>query len=537
MSRHSDVRTESALARELAALNDARELGEGRLDDAALQQVYDVLERATSRRSLSADHTVVGFFGATGSGKSSLFNAVAGTDAARVAVRRPTTSEPLAMVWQPDGSAPLLDWLEVSERREGGPVPGLTDGGGGLVLLDLPDFDSVQRAHRETVERLAGQVDVLVWVVDPQKYADAAIHNDFIRPFSAHAAVTLIVLNQVDRLAMSEVKPVLESLSSILDGDGLGKVSVLGVSAVTGEGVDKLRREVAAVVKSKQAQSARLAADVAVAAERLGSVAGTGSAAGIHQQDRKALAAGLGEAVHVETVVSAVRTSYRLEATRRTGWPVTRWVSRFRKDPLRRLSLRREGASEVNRTSLPPAGPAEQAQLDSAVRGFADAVSDGASGPWRASIRAAARSNRAALPEALDQAVASTDLKANTRAWWWPVFSVIQWLALLVAVGGLVWLGVLAALGYFQMPVPEAPRVEGWPLPTLMVAAGLVVGIFLAVTSRFLAAAGSRGRAAAARRRLRDSVSGTAGSLVVDPAEAEIVRHRAFQDALAAAGG
>lgn len=226
MSRHRHTRAESTLDRSLVALNEARELGEGRLDDATLGQVYGVLARASSRRSLSADHTVVGFFGATGSGKSSLFNAVAGTDAAQVAVRRPTTNEPLAMVWGMAGSAPLLDWLEVADRREGTPVPGLLDDAGGLVLLDLPDFDSVQLGNRAIVERLAGQVDVLVWVVDPQKYADAAVHNDFIRPFSSHAAVTLVVLNQVDKLAPAEVKPVLDSLATILEHDGLGKAQV-----------------------------------------------------------------------------------------------------------------------------------------------------------------------------------------------------------------------------------------------------------------------------------------------------------------------
>lgn len=536
MSRHRDARAESALARRLEALNEARELGEGRLEDASLQQVYDVLERATSRRSLSAEHTVVGFFGATGSGKSSLLNAVAGTDVARVAVRRPTTSEPLAVVWQPEGSAPLLDWLEVADRHEGGPVPGLGDQGSGLVLLDLPDFDSVQRANRETAERLAGQVDVLVWVVDPQKYADAAIHNEFIRPFSAHAAVTFVVLNQVDRLSLPEVKPVLESLSSILDRDGLGTVSVLGVSAVTGEGVGELRRRVAAVAKARQAQSARLAADVGVAAERLRTAAGVGAPAGIHQQDRKALAAGLAESAHVETVVTAVRDSYRLEAVKHTGWPVTRWMSRFRRDPLRRLSLRRAGSPEVNRTSLPPAGAAETARLDSAVRDFADTASEGASGPWRASIRAAARSNRPTLPDALDQAIAAADLFSNRRAWWWPVFSILQWLALLGVVGGLGWLGVLAVLGYFQMPVPEVPRAEGWPLPTLMVLAGVAVGIILAVASRFIAAAGARGRARRARKRLHEGVAAAAQELVVAPAEAEIARCQAFHEALDAAG-
>ncbi|POH59777.1 GTPase [Arthrobacter glacialis] len=535
MSRHRQVRAESTLARQLAALNEAMELGEGRVDDAALEQVFGVLERASSRRSLSADHTVVGFFGATGSGKSSLFNAVAGTDAARVAVRRPTTSEPLAMVWGMAGSSPLLDWLEVAERREGATVPSLVDDAGGLVLLDLPDFDSVQLRNREIVQRLAGQVDVLVWVVDPQKYADAAIHNEFIKPFSAHAAVTLVVLNQVDKLAPHEVKPVLESLSAILDRDGLGSVKVLAVSALTGDGMPELRQRIAAVVKAKAAQGARLAADVTVAAERLAQAAGDGDAAGVHQQDRKQLAAGLAEAVHVESIAAAVRTSFRLEASKRTGWPATRWLTRFRRDPLRRMSLRRDDAPELNRTSLPPAGAAELARMDSSVRDFSDAASAGSSGPWRSSIRAAARSNRDGLPDALDQAVASTDLKANSRAWWWPVFSVIQWVALVWAVGGLLWLGVLAALGYFQLPVPETPKVEGWPLPTLMVLTGVVVGIFLAITSKFLALAGGKGRAALARRRLRESVAGVSQTLVEEPTEAEIGRYRAFQEALAAA--
>lgn len=59
------------------------------------------------RRALSGDHTVVGFFGATGSGKTSLFNAVVGEDLGKAAARRPTTSSPLAAIWEPDGSEEL----------------------------------------------------------------------------------------------------------------------------------------------------------------------------------------------------------------------------------------------------------------------------------------------------------------------------------------------------------------------------------------------------------------------------------------------
>ena len=241
MSRHGAAAEASRLDRRLSALNEARELAAGALPDDVLDGVLQVLDRASSRRSLSADHTVVGFFGATGSGKSSLFNAVSGEEIATAAVRRPTTSEPLAGIWGAEGSEELLDWLEVRNRHHATPVPGFADEGTGLILLDLPDFDSTRAANREIVERMVGLVDVLVWVLDPQKYADAAVHNDFLTPLASHGAVTLVVLNQIDRLPERDVPPVLESLKAILARDGLGKVQVIGASAVVGTGVDKVR--------------------------------------------------------------------------------------------------------------------------------------------------------------------------------------------------------------------------------------------------------------------------------------------------------
>ena len=230
MNRRGGQRKRSRLQGRLDALGRARELAEGVLPDAALEDVLGVLERARSRRALSADHTVVGFFGATGSGKSTLFNAVNGAEIATAAARRPTTSEPLASVWGADGSEPLLDWLDVRSRHLADPVDGFADDDTGLILLDLPDFDSTRTANREIVQRLVGMVDVLVWVLDPQKYADAAVHNGFLAPLASHGAVTLVVLNQVDRLPAADVEPVLESLRGILaarrTGQGTGPCGV-----------------------------------------------------------------------------------------------------------------------------------------------------------------------------------------------------------------------------------------------------------------------------------------------------------------------
>jgi len=141
-------------------------------------------------------------------------------------------------------------------------------------------------------------------------------------------------------------------------------------------------------------------------------------------------------------------------------------------------------------------------------REFADAASAGAPGPWRAAIRGAAREGREALPDALDQAIAGTDLMASRKSWWWGVFNVVQWLALSTVLGGLGWLGVLAGLGYLQMPVPEVPKVEGWPIPTLMIVGGVVLGIFLALTAGFIGAGAARVRAARAGKRLTVAVGG-----------------------------
>src|SRR5699024_10089063 len=82
---------------------------------------------------------------------------------------------------------------------------------------------SVQSTNRSVAERMTGLVDVLVWVTDPQKYADAVIHQEFVRPFAGHDAVTVLVLNQVDRLREDERGPVLDSLAQLARAAALGR--------------------------------------------------------------------------------------------------------------------------------------------------------------------------------------------------------------------------------------------------------------------------------------------------------------------------
>ncbi|MDF9277970.1 50S ribosome-binding GTPase [Arthrobacter sp. EH-1B-1] len=549
MSRHRGEGSSSRLQVRLESLNAARELAEGRVDEDQLGAVYEVLDRASSRRSLSSAHTVVGIFGPTGSGKSSLLNALTGTDLARVAARRPTTAEPLAVIWNEDGTEDLLDWLQVPNRHvmpdgaqllavSGDRRRGSSDGGvdGGLILLDLPDFDSTELGHRVIVERLAGQVDVLLWITDPQKYADAALHREFLEPLATHESVILVALNQSDRLSESDLTQVTGSLKQILAAEGHGSAVVHTVSALTGTGLGGLAEEIRTIVRRKEAATGRLSADVDVAVESLQKFSGP-ELPPPSKAARAALSDRLAGATGADAVIDAVVRSYRRDAHAVTGWPVTRWLGRLRSDPLRRLNLRRGDVQDfVGRTSLPEPGPAQRASVDRALRTFGDELSAGAVEPWRTAIRDAAKSPEPELLEHLDEAVARTDFASGSRAWWWPVAGVLQWFFLAAMVVGIGWLALLAALAFLQFPVPESPTVEGIPVPTLLAVGGVAAGIAIGILCAGLARLGARRRGKRVRRRLVASISETTETVAVGPAAAEIERYNGFVRAVAAAG-
>ncbi|OLO49934.1 ABC transporter, partial [Actinomyces oris] len=74
-----------------------------------LTRARDVLTQASHRRRLAPETTVAALLGATGSGKSSLANALTGSEVSRTARTRPTTTQPLAIV--PDTAAEATELL------------------------------------------------------------------------------------------------------------------------------------------------------------------------------------------------------------------------------------------------------------------------------------------------------------------------------------------------------------------------------------------------------------------------------------------
>ncbi len=525
----------------IEGLEAAAAAGRGRLDDAVLDQAETIAARAAGRLKLSADHTVVAIAGATGSGKSSTFNALTGLELSSIGVRRPTTSWATACVWGSAGAEELLEWLGIPPRHQTMRDSMLDTRHAdreleGVVLMDLPDHDSTEVSHHLEVDRLVLLADLLVWVLDPQKYADAAVHDRYLAPLASHAGVMVIVLNHIDTVPDDRRQAMVDDVRRLLDLDGLAASPVFAVSARDGIGVDELRAEIASRVTDKKLTRQRIEADLRAAAGALDEASGEGKPRELSRKRVAELETALADAAGVPIVVDAVERSTRLRARRATTWPVVSLLSRFRSDPLKRVDLELGDAgaalSGSRRRQLPETTPVQRARVDTEVRALADDASAGLGAPWVESVRRASTSRTAELGDRLDGALAGTDLGVAKLPVWAGLVRVLQWLLILTALGGAVWTAVLAAGGSLS---DEEYQLAGLPIPLLMLVGGVVLGIVVALVCRVLVGGTARSRAAAAEERLHDAVHEVAHELVVAPVSAELAAYSEVRAGLATA--
>lgn len=480
-----------------------------------IEAVQDLQERIETRRTLAPTTLVVALAGTTGAGKSSLFNSLAGADLSQVGVLRPTTSSPVAAIFgSPEsGVGKLLDWLDVKDRSS---VPAFGAEDERLVLIDLPDIDSITASNREVAERYLAVVDVIVWVVDPEKYADSRVHDEYLRPFASLAPVMDIVINQVDRLTESETAAAVADLRHRLRAAGINS-EVLPTAVRTGAGVEALRARLRERAAARKDQVARLELDARTTAEELGrshpftkrDQARTESAITAFEQE-------VPEIVGARQFAAAASGEYRHLLRRRTAWPPLRIIHNSRPYPPR---------SELHTDHLSqPVG-----RLLVGLEG---------TGGWHRVLRKEVADERlsnqlrAYRPEAL----------SITPPRWTRAASALGWFSILLVVAAVAMFGIEIAVRYFGFslppaldPVPADPPYPALPALPWSAAVGAIAVIVTVLISAGVAIARrvSAGRfRARVFRRVSGDVTRIVTEIVTDPLREQVRSAAKYRDAL-----
>ena len=538
----------------LAALD---ALGEGiaaaRVLGLDVARAAEVEQEASERLGIAPDAYVVALIGGTGVGKSTLLNGLAGAEVSPASARRPTTGAPVAWVAADalEEVRPLLARLGVTDARTHA-----TSDLGRVVILDLPDVDSLEAGHRAIVSDLLPKIDVVAWVTDPEKYADAILHDAFLRDWMARLDRQIVVLNKADRLdpaALAEVRRDLEGLVARAmpatgwrdrvgagrDGD-LGRAArtappVITTSATSGDaGITELRTWLAYAAEAKAVVAARLVAAAQSALLELASGAGVSSAGATplvpEADQRRAIDGAVEEVLRVVDLPGAERQAVaatRARARRRGTGPIGLLTSAIYKVSGRQARV--ANPTSFLRGWRGRGGLTRAAEL---VRGSVVAALPGVPPALRGRYAAATegRDLERRLEDALDRVVAREAQIEAPSSRVWSVIGLLQTANTLLLIFAVAWV-VLWVLARPEVASYDLPVLGPVPAPMALLFVALATGYILA---RALSIhAGWLGRRWARRlsKELRETIAGVVAADSFGP----IDRIEAARSSLAAA--
>ncbi len=464
------------LADQLDALAEAIGAGgELGLDVSGASATRDI---ARDRLRFPGSTYVLALAGGTGVGKSSLLNAIAGTNVSRVAARRPTTADPVA--WIPraarDELAPLLAWLGVKETHEHDDPRAA-----GVAVLDLPDLDSIVPEHRATVDELLPRVDAVIWVADPEKYQDAVLHDDYMQRWMPRLERQLVVVNKSDRVGTADAERIRRDLAAALPAER-GTVEVITSSAASGEpGIERLRAWIAGGADAKRIVAERIGAEARAAIRELAERAGVAIGAG-------ELVAAARRATALRDMVSEALALLDMRGLERQAVSATRLAARPRGagplGPLTAFVYRWSGRAGV---TADPAAYLRRwrergtlARVTQPLRALVAEALTAAPPPLRPRIAAVyePRAVDAQIAASLDR-VAAMPLGSAPTSLAWILIGLGQYVVTAALIFAALWIAVIA-FGRVDISTATVPILGAVPTPLLLLAGALAAGYILA---------------------------------------------------------
>ncbi len=477
----SAVTSAEVLAR-ITRLEEAINAGGDYIDPHVAARARQELRLTKERLQAGLGLTVAALAGGTGSGKSSLFNALTSLEFAEVGDLRPTTQEPSACVWNADAGV-LLDMIGVPGERRISHDSILTAGThdlDSLVLIDLPDHDSVNVMHSAEVARILPKVDVLIWVLDPQKYADHLIHESYLAAMRERRDQMIVVLNQIDIVPVSRTQTLVDDVRRLLKKDGLAGVPVFATSAHDLDSLDPIREALRIAVHETEAALGTAIAEL--------------------ESIRSRVCQGVGESEPIVDGENLAAVNEHLVMA--TGIPAVA------------ESLRQAGYSPAKVAIAKPEQPSAATVVATRDAWMAH-VKAGLPARWQeAIVEAIPEADK--LRRALGTKVRAIQIDKVSRAMIWGLL-----VAFIVVAAGFA----LAALG-----IPSSDL----PVRVAVAATGVILGLSAAFLGRRRQAASGLAAAEAFERHAREAIGQTTNELLAAPAAAVLERHRKAREGLAA---
>jgi len=437
---------------------------------------------ARSRLGFPSNAYVLALAGGTGVGKSTLLNAIAGEVVSKAGARRPTTADAVAWVPSSQGRelAGLLRWLGVKETREhGGDL--LKD----VAVLDLPDFDSIAREHREQVDALLPRVDAVAWIVDPEKYKDHVMHGGYLSEFAPRIRRQIVVLNRSDLLSPADATRVADDMREQLRRDGAGDIEVVATRARDGgAGIAELRAWLESGVEAKRVVASRVAAQAREAVRKLATDAGVlETAPPLIEPGRRERA--------ISAVTKGALALIDIAGLERQAIAATRFAARRRgAGPLRYVTSAVYRLIGRARTAADPAGFLRRWQLRGSLAPVVEPLRDlitstlpSVPAPLRgglANLSAAAPLERR-LAATIDRSVGgeAAAFRVPTSALW-SVIGALQYIVSGFLLFSALWFASLFVVKDVPVGTISIPYLGPVPTPVLLLAVSLLAGYVLA---------------------------------------------------------
>ena len=134
--------------------------------------------------------------GPTGSGKSVIFNSLAGQNASEPGALRPTTRSPVVWAHRSNSRRYQSGFLTDLGSRDLELVLGDDPLTKQLTVIDAPDFESVYSDSREVGEQVLAVADLCVFIASALRYADSAAW-EFLDQIRQRGLPILFVLNRL----------------------------------------------------------------------------------------------------------------------------------------------------------------------------------------------------------------------------------------------------------------------------------------------------------------------------------------------------